>query len=184
MKRLIVFSLIILLVLIYGCLTYETAEVRIVFNENSNNEGIIEVTYTNIESSEALLKDQQEDFDDLIDYYQGDQFLLDQMADDIYIKKRQLFEKDGKIVGKYSGIFRNLKFDNEPLKTKNDEYIMLMDDSDEVVETNGKIIKSEKNVFLSWPKTQKELYWKVKMKGDHQTYSLLEMYREWKSNQE
>ena len=184
MKRLIIFPLIIFLIFIYGCLTYETAEVRIVFNENSNNEGTIEITYTNLESGEALLKDQQKDFEELIKYYQGDQFLLDQMADDIYIKKRELFEKNGKLIGKYSGIFRNLKFDNEPLMTLNDEYIMVMDDDDEVAETNGKVVKSEKNVFISWPKTQKELYWKVKMKGEPQTYSLLEMFRKWKENQE
>ena len=55
MKRLIVFPLIILFVFIYGCLTYETAEIRIVFNENSNNEGTIEVTYSNIESGEPLI---------------------------------------------------------------------------------------------------------------------------------
>ena len=52
--------------------TSNITHVRIVFNENSNNEGTIEVTYTNIETGEALLKDQQKDFQDLIDYYQGD----------------------------------------------------------------------------------------------------------------
>lgn len=180
MKK-ILFPLIIFLVFIYGCLTYETAEIRIVFNENSGNEGIIEVIYTNIETGEALLKDQQKDFQELIEHFQGDQFLLDQISDGIYIKNRELFEKNGKLIGKYRGIFRNLKFDDEALKTANDEYIMLMDDSDEVIETNGKIVKSEKNVFISWPKTQKELYWKVKMQGEPQTFSLLEMFRDWKN---
>jgi len=179
MKR-ILFPLFLFIIFMFGCLTYETAEIRIIFNENSQNEGIIEVTYTNIESSEALLEDQQKDFNELIEHYQGDQFLLDQVSDGIYIKERELFEKNGKLIGKYSGIFRNLKFDNEELKTVNDEYIMLMDEDDEIVETNGKIVKSEKNIFISWPKTKKELYWKVKINGDPQTYSLVEMFREWK----
>ena len=86
-------------------------------------------------------------------------------------------------IGKYIGIFRNLKFDNDPLKLVNDEFIVLIDESDELVETNGKIVKSEKNVFISWSKTQKELYWKLKMKREAHTTSLLEMFREWKAEQ-
>ena len=173
----------ILLLLIFGCLTFETAEIRIKFNENSRTEGTIEITYTNIETGEALLKDQKHDFDELIEYYQGDSFLLDQLSDGIYIKERELKEENGKLIGKYKGIFRNFKFDNEPLKTMNDEFIMLMDKDDEVIETNGKIVKSEKNIFITWPKEQKELYWKLKMTGEPKTTSLLGMFREWKEKQ-
>lgn len=180
MKHTKIIPFIVLLIILCGCLTYETAEIRIVFNENSMNEGIIEVVYTDIESGEALLKDQIKDFEELIEHFQGDQFLLDQISDGIYIKKRELKEINGKLVGKYSGIFRNLSFDSEPLKTVNDEFIILMDEDDEVVDTNGKIIKSEKNVFISWPKTQTELYWKVKMKRSPQTTSLLDFFRKWK----
>ena len=183
MKKLIQFFPIVFLLFIFGCLTFETAEIRIVFNDNSQTEGTIEVTYSNIQTGEALLKDQVDDFNDLIEYYREDGFLLDQISDGIYIKKRDLFEENGKLVGKYIGIFRNLKFDNDPLKLVNDEFIVLMDESDELVETNGKIVKSEKNVFISWPKTQKELYWKLKMKREAHTTSLLEMFREWKAEQ-
>ena len=183
MKNLIFIPVILLMIILVGCLTFETAEIRIIFNENSRTEGTIEVTYKNIKSGEALLKDQVDDFNELISYYQDDGFLLDQLSDGIYIKERDLKEENGKLIGKYSGIFRNLKFDNEPLKTVNDEFIMLMDEEDEVIETNGKIIKSEKNTFISWSKDQKELYWKLKMKREAHTTSLLEMFREWKEKQ-
>jgi hypothetical protein len=183
MKRQLFFSLGLFIIFISGCLTYETAEIRITFDENSLTEGTIEVIYFNIESSEALLKDQQKDFEELIESYKGDNFLLDLMTDGVYVKERELFEKNSILIGKYRGIFRNYQFDNEPLKITNDEFIILIDlDSDEIVDTNGKIVKSEKNVFISWPKTQKDLYWKLKMIGEAQTYSLLDMYREWKEN--
>jgi hypothetical protein len=183
MKKLILFFPIVFLLFIFGCLTFETAEFRIVFNENSITNGTIEVIYSKLESSEAMQNGQQKDFDELIRHYQGDQFLLDQMSDGVYIKNRELYEKNGILIGKYQGIFRNLILDNEPLKTNNDEFVLLIEsESNEIIETNGKIIKSEKNVFISWPKTQKELYWKSKMKGDPKTSSLLDMFREWKED--
>jgi hypothetical protein len=183
MRKIIQFSPIVFLIFVLGCLTFKTVEFRIVFNENSHTDGTIEVIYNNIQSSEAELNGQQKDFDELIRHYQGDQFLLDQMSEGIYIKNRELFEKNGILTGKYSGIFRNIKMDNESLKSNNDEILLLINsESNEIIETNGKIIKSEKNVFISWPKAQKELYWKVKMKGNQQTASLVQMFQEWKEN--
>jgi hypothetical protein len=154
----------------------------LIFNENSTNEGTIEVIYTNIQSSESESEKQLEDFDILIKYFQDDQFLLDQLSDGIYVKDRKLFEHNGQLTGRYDGIFRNLKFDNEELKMANDEYIILIDDDHEIVETNGTIVKSEKNILISWPKTQKELYWKVKIKEKFQAYSLLKLFRNWKNS--
>ncbi len=183
MKKLMQFFPIVFLLFIFSCLTFETAEFRIKFNENSMTDGTIEVIYSNIQTGEALLKDQQKDFKELVKHYQDDQFLLDQMTDGVYVKERELFEENGKLIGKYNGIFRNFKFDNDPLKLVNDEFILLMDADDEVVETNGKIIKSEKNIFISWPKDQKELYWKIKMTNDPKSTSLLDMFREWKEKQ-
>ncbi|MFC2088219.1 hypothetical protein ACFLSX_01330 [Calditrichota bacterium] len=183
MKKLIFFTLIILVLIISGCLTYQTAEFRLRFNDNSRTEGTIEAVYYNIETSEVILKDQQQDFRELIEHYQGDKFLLDNISDGIYIKERELYEKNGILIGGYKGIFRNLKFDNEPLKFTNDEFMMIIDtENDDIIETNGKIIKSEKNIIITWPKDQKELYWKLKMTGDPTTYSLIDMFREWKIN--
>ena len=184
MKKVLLFSLIVILLFIFGCLTFETAEFRIIFNQNSMTEGTIEIIYTNIETSEALLKDQQKDFNELIESFTGDDFLLDQMSDGVYVKERELYEENGKLIGKYKGLFRNFEFDNEPLKIVNDEFILLIDaDDDEIVETNGNIIKSEKNIFISWPKEQKELYWKYKMTRDPHSTSLLDMFRDWKEKQ-
>lgn len=184
MRKIIQFSPFVFLIFILGCLTFETVEFRIVFNENSFTDGTIEVIYNNIQSSEAELNGQQKDFDELIRHYQGDQFLLDQISEGIYIKNRELYEKNGILIGKYKGIFRNLKLDSESLKTNNDEIVLLIEsDANDVIETNGKIIKSDKNVFISWPKSQKELYWKSKMNGDGKTGSILAMFREWKENQ-
>lgn len=181
MKNVIYYSLIVIIIILSGCLTYQVAEIRLTFNENSRSEGKIEVVYYDIQSSEALLKDQQQDFRELIENYQSDKFLLDNMSDGVYIQKRELLEKNGILIGGYKGIFRNIKFDNEPLKYTNEEFMLLIDtDGKEVIDTNGEIVSSGKNIILTWPKDQKELYWKLKMKGEPETFSLLEMFREWK----
>ncbi len=183
MKKLVFIPIIILLI-ISGCLTYETAEIRITFNENSHTDGTIEVIYSNIRTSEAELTDQKKDFEELIGHYISDKFLLDNMADGVYVKERELFEKNGILIGKYSGIFRNFKFDNEPLKSSNEEYIILIDaESDGLVETNGKVVKSEKNIIISWPIDQKELYWKLKMTDGNEINPLVDMFRKWKEEQ-
>ena len=182
MKKILPLLSIVFLIFIFGCLTFETIEIRIVFNENSSNQGKIDVIYSGIASTEEGLEKRQKDFEELIQLLEDDQFLLDQLTEGVYVKNRKLYEEHGKIIGKYSGIFANLKFDDNALKTANDEFLFMINRDQTVIETNGKIVKSDNNVFISWPMSQKELYWKVKMKGDSKTNSLLEMFRQWKED--
>jgi hypothetical protein len=108
--------------------------------------------------------------------------LLDQVDEGIYVKKRELYEKEGKLIGIYSGIFQNLKIDDNDIKTRNDErYILLDIEPDMKIETNGKVYRSENNALLVWPLDKKKL--KIKktiLDYDNVGYPILEYFKNWK----
>jgi len=181
MKSFISILMLLLVLSLNSCLTYHIVEYTIDFTENFNS-GIITVTYTDIRSSETEVEKQKEDFDDLIELYRENLFLLDQLDEGIYVKERKLYEKDGLIIGKYSGIFQKLKIDDSELRVRNDERYILLDISEtEKIETNGKIYRSENNALLVWPKDQKQLkIKKIIQDYDKKGYSIIEYYKIWK----
>ncbi len=103
------------------------------------------------------------------------------MDDGVYVKECELFEKNGILNGRYSCIYRYFKFDNELLRYSNEEDIILIEaESDGLEETNGKVVKSKKNIIISWQKNKKELYWKLKMTDGNEINPLVDMFRKWK----
>ena len=111
-----------LLMFLSGCLTFDFWEVRIVFNEGSDQKGKIFITYSGLASDSDSLDKQENDFNEVIESYIEDDFLMDQVREGIYVKKRELFEKDGKLIFNYSGIFNG--FDPGPeIQIINDEYV-------------------------------------------------------------
>lgn len=165
-----------------SCLTYQTVEYTIDFTDNFNS-GKISVVYTDIRSSEAEGEKQKADFDELIELYQDDLFLLDQIDEGIYIKERKLYEKDGIIIGSYSGIYQKIKIDNHVMDLRNDErFILLEVDHNSKIETNGKLLQSENNALIVWPKDQKHLkIKKIIPDNEVKDYSLLDYYQKWKN---
>jgi uncharacterized surface protein with fasciclin (FAS1) repeats len=181
MRKITIFSMIIFIILLNGCLTYHVVEYTIDYADDFNS-GKFSVTYSDIRSSEGEEEKQEKDFDELIDLYQGDMFLLDQVDEGIYVKERKLSEKDGKIFGSYSGIFQKLRIDDNEMKVRNDERYILLDISqNENIETNGKVYRSENNALLVWPKDQKQLeIKKIVQDYDNVGHSILDYYKNWK----
>jgi hypothetical protein len=107
---------------------------------------------------------------------------LDQVDEGVYIKDRQLYEKEGILIGSYSGIFQRLKIDDNEIKSRNNERYILMDtESDIKIETNGKIYQSENNALLVWPADKQKLKIKKVVKDyDNVGYPILEYYKNWK----
>ena len=122
--------------------------------------------YNNISSGEAYPADVKKDFDELIDYWQGDQYLLDRSEEGIITKNRELLVREGKIVGRLTGILKNLQ-EKYSFWTSNGERIMLFDGEDDfvLVESNGKIIRTDENLILVWPMQATELWWKEREKS-------------------
>jgi hypothetical protein len=125
---------------------------------------------------------QKADFDELIQLYQEDKFLLDQVEEGVYVQERKLYEKDGSVIGSYSGIFQKVMIYDSELKVRNDERYILLDISpEEKIETNGKIFRSENNALLVWPKDQKHLTIKKTVQDyDKIGFSIIDYYHEWK----
>jgi len=181
MKKLIFISMIFFIFLLNGCLTYHVVEYTIDYADDFNS-GKFSVTYSDIRSSEAEEEKQEKDFDELLDLYQGDMFLLDQVDEGIYVKERKLYEKDGKIFGSYSGIFQKVRIDDNEMNVRNDERYVLLDISPkEKIETNGKVYRSENNALLVWPNHQKHLtIKKIVQDYDNVGHSILDYYKSWK----
>lgn len=182
MKILIFVSMILFIILLNGCLTYRVVEFTIDYADDFNS-GNFAATYTDIRSSETEVEKQKKDFDELIQLYEDDMFLLDQLDEGIYVKERTLYEKEGILVGGYSGIFQTLQIDNNEMKVRNEERYILLDISpSEGIETNGKVYRSENNALLVWPKDQKQLKIKKIVKDyDKRGFSILEYYKNWKN---
>ena len=144
--------------------------------------GHIFVKYTDIRSSETETDKQKKDFDELIQLYGEDMFLLEQLEEGIYVKERNLFEEDGKLIGTFSGIFRSIMIDDNEIKVRNDERYILVDISpSEKIETNGKIHRSENNALLVWPKDKKNLKIKKTVQDyDKVGFPIIDYYNKWK----
>jgi uncharacterized surface protein with fasciclin (FAS1) repeats len=172
--------MIFFIILLNGCLTYHVVEYTIDYADDFNS-GIFTATYTDIRSSETEEEKQKKDFDELIQLYEDDMFLLDQVDEGIYVKERKLYEKNGMLVGGYSGIFQTIQIDNNKMKVRNDERYILLDISpNEHIETNGKIYKSENNALLVWPKDQRQLkIKKIVQDYDKIGFSIFDYYKNW-----
>ena len=201
MKRYFI-SAAAILFLLSGCLSFKTIEYRITFGKKFEI-AKIEITYEGIGSDkfiraekdtgitaaerEEILQDRKDDFAELLGMIRDDKQLLSGVEQGIYFKKRYLFEKDKKLNGRYEGIFENLKFEDEEesLRILKDEiFLTLKKDRDiERIETDGQLNQSENIITISWPKTQKSIYWRQILKEDSETVSLLDEYRKWKAKE-
>jgi len=129
----------------------------------------------------------QKDFAELLEMYEGDNLLLDEAGRGVYVKERKLFEKNNRLHASYKGVFRNYAVDEgEELKVLQDTITITfkLDNDVEDVKTNGKLEKKENLITITWPKTEKEIYWKLIYSQDENSdspvYSLIDNYRSWK----
>ncbi len=189
MKRLKLLLVTVVMLPLTGCILCETIETRI--SLRGKDEPALAVTeYTNISSGEARLSDVQNDFDMLISDWQGDQYLLDRAEEGLFVKNRELSIRDGKISGRETGIIKNLD-KHHTFWVNNDERIMLFEAIGreyELVETNGRIVRTGKNTIIVWPEDATELYWKQRYTGESESFYkdqpiMLKMFKEYLANQ-
>ncbi len=179
MKIIRITLLSVLLALLSGCLTFDFWEVRILFNDDSDHKGRISVIYSGLASDSDSLKKQESDFNEIIELYHKDGFLLDQMKEGIYVKDRKLYEHDGRLIFNYTGIFNGFNPGPE-IEIVNDQYVMKFTDKDMVLfKTNGSAEESKEGFVIRWPIAQKELYFKIENKNKEKRISLLPFYKKW-----
>jgi len=161
MKRFAIVVAAMLMVSLTGCYFSETVETRIVLHEKGSPQATVLIEYGNISSGEDKLEDVKKDFAQLVKDWQGDQYLLDSADEGIVVKSRELLVRDNKLIGRVTGIMKDIG-DSYKLWDIDDEKIMLFDDADddyELVETNGTILRTEKNILIVWPEEATELHW-------------------------
>lgn len=183
MIKLKILLLVSVIFIFIGCLTFESFKVQIHFLNDSYSSGMVTLTYYGLQTDADSLRKRQNDFEDIVSFYQDDDFLLDEMDDGIYVKNRDIFE-DGKGLGfTYSGIFKKLSMDGAEFKVLTDVILFELDKDDMIiVDTNGEICQDSAKVYITWPKGTMDLFWESKSQTkDGELHSLVPFYREWKA---
>ncbi|MCI0472468.1 MAG: hypothetical protein L0Y76_02680, partial [Ignavibacteria bacterium] len=131
-------------------------------------------------SSDSTIEKQRSDFDGLVELIHSDEFLLDHVDNGIYVKERRLYEENGKINAFIKGIFKELKEEELKLRVDEEEIVLTCQKDDDVrIESDGKILETENNMIVTWPKTTNEIYFKFVPVNSEKKYSMIEYFREW-----
>ncbi len=139
-----------------GCLTTETIETRVQIQEKGKQATVI-IEYANISSDKP--GDVRSDFQDLLEDWHGDEYLLDRTKEGFFVKNREVFIRDERIVGRETAIVKDMSELEVPFCVNKGERIMLFDEDKDftLAETNGKILKTENNTLIVWPEKATEL---------------------------
>jgi hypothetical protein len=161
MKRLKILFAASAILSLSGCYICETIATRIQIREKGPKAmALVVIEYQNISSGEADSSEVKEDFDELIQDWQGDEYLINRMDDGVYVKSRELFIHEGKLVGRETGITKQLDEIYEFSLADGERILQLEDKDFELVETNGKIRKDQDVTAIAWPADSTILYWK------------------------
>jgi len=149
---------------ITGCLMPERIENRVRYMD-PNTPPQITVIWHNISSDAKNEQELKKDFEELIknpDSTGTDIFIG--FEKDIIIKEWQVYVEDGKINLYVSGIPQTGQFEDI---TSNGERMIVLDMEEAgVVETNGKLLKTDENYIIVWPESLKEISWSNRLRTD------------------
>lgn len=162
MKRIFLVTMIAVLALVVGCYFPETIETRIVFNPNDLPTLVI--NYHNISSSDEKREELKKSFDEMIGDLYGEKYLVDSAEKGLLIRKRYLYVENDQLHAEIVGDAKMLE-ELYAIFAGKDERFMIYDGDDtyELVETNGKVVKTDRNTVIVWPEEMKEIYWKEKL---------------------
>ncbi len=184
MKKLIIISSMFLFV---GCWDFESTETRVIVGEEGAPTRII-MKLINF-SSDAEEDDKiKKDFDEFVEAFMGDSFLTE-WGKGTAVKDREIYIENDQVIAKFELVTKKL---DEELKfiVANGERIVVFDEEffggDSLIETNGKIFKTEENTLIVWSEDEKELFWKTTgEEPKSETFfnnvpKIASIYRDWK----
>ncbi|HTR81923.1 MAG TPA: hypothetical protein VMM58_09865 [Bacteroidota bacterium] len=140
-----------------GCLISETTEFKVTMNDDGKS-GTIVTTMRNVQSGETDKEKQDKDFEEAINSWKGDDYLLERMHDGLYVKERDLSLKDSVLVWREKAIFADIGevFKNE---FNNDTLRFVIKDDQTIVGTNGTVLSSPDSSVVWWAlPAAKEIY--------------------------
>lgn len=150
----LLFSISLLLVLIAGCIISEYDEYQIILNDDGKS-GTILISKYNLQSDQTDPAKQQDDFDNLIQDWKGDQYLLDKVREGVYVKTRRLFSQRGQLVWREKAIFADI---NHLFRDAivNDSLRIGFGREETVTKTNGILIQTKDSIIVQWPLKMKK----------------------------
>lgn len=137
-----------------GCIVVEKRSY--VINLNNDNSGTATVTFQDIRSNAIGNKEFDQDVINLIDTYQGEDFILYWKEDGITILNRELYVEDDILSGKVTFKFEDIT-NIEGIRFDNDFYYLSYLAQDSVSATNGQRIDSGEYKRILWDKGTKTL---------------------------
>lgn len=148
------------LVILAGCLISEIDEYRIKLNDDGKS-GTMTILKRNIESDQTDPVKQAEDFDQLIQDWKGEQYLLDKTKEGVYVKERRLYLEREQLVWKEVSIFSefNKLFRDEII---NDTIRIMFKNDETVLATNGILVQTRDSSIVLWPTKTKEFVLKTR----------------------
>lgn len=160
MKPFVYFIAVLALLFATGCILPEKIETRIRFNEK-NAPAEITTIYHNLSSEAKDEETLQSDFNDLIKDWKGDQYLVQQAKQGLVLKDRQVYFEKGKLQAKELAVPTDESFlTGEDMMISHGERIVVVKAEDaDIIETNGKTLKTDQNYIIVWPEELKEIYW-------------------------
>lgn len=133
-----------------GCLISEREMYHLILNDDGKS-GMLIFTKYNIQSDANDTAGQDKDFQDMINNWKSDQYLLDQVNHGAYVKERDMRIEHGRIVWTERSIFSDVT-KLFPDFTPGDTVRFGYDPDDmDITETNGKLVQVSDSMMVVWP---------------------------------
>jgi hypothetical protein len=146
-------------VVLVGCLISEYDENRITLNADGKS-GTISIIKRNIQSDRIDPVKQQEDFDNLLQDWKSDSYLLEKTKDSVYIKERKLSHERGRLVWKEVALFSDFHQLFRDVIV-GDMIRIGLGTEETITATNGELIRTKDSTIVQWPQKTKEFVLKV-----------------------
>ena len=131
-----------------GCLMCETTEYKITMNEDGKS-GTLVTIMRNVQSGESDQTKQQKDFEQAIQSWKGDDYLLQRLHEGMYVKDRNLAIENNVLVWKEKAIFSDLG-DIFKREFKNDTLRFIIKGDQKIISTNGVIQPAKDSTVVFW----------------------------------
>ncbi len=131
-----------------GCLMCETTEYKITMNEDGKS-GTLVTIMRNVQSGESDQTKQQKDFEQAIQSWKGDEYLLQRLHEGMYVKDRNLSIENNVLVWKEKAIFSDL-VDIFKHEYKNDTLRFVVKGDQKIISTNGIIQPAKDSTAVFW----------------------------------
>ena len=153
------FSLIILLISLQGCLVFHTVSYEV--NLEDENSGTVEMNVYDIRSDALNVSELEEDKNQLFNFiWKSDDFIEQLKEEGKFVTDRQLFKSNGKLNGSLSYEFNDITT-VEGIQYQEPFYFLTVSVEDSIVSTNGEVIVSDGIKRIMWDNTMNTLQFEM-----------------------